>query len=317
MANKENIEQLTDYINKLKKLAESIYEREIYPVSFFSQAFDITNKIQDSLHQIEMVQIELFEKQMKEHQAQIRNIQRTEKKQETPQTTSTIEEQLSKTSSVDDSTQVISPKTDQHIIEKETIIENKKTETEYKSPTIEEKLQKTSSVDDSTQVILPKTDQHIIEKETIIENKKTETEYKSPISEEKLQKNSSIDNQPQTISSETSQRIIKEQIDFTKKAEMKLPSLEEKLQITGNSLDKKFEKKTLSDLKKAFTINDRFRFCRELFSSNENLMNQAFSELNDIESYNASVAYIKEHFNWNWEEEVTVDFISMIEKRFE
>lgn len=270
MANKEKLEQLTDYINKLKKLAESIYEREIYPVSFFSQAFDITNKIQDSLHQIEIAQIELFEKQMKEHQAQIRNIQRVEKKQETTQTTSMIEEKLLKTSSFDDSTQVILPKTDHHITEKDTIVENKEAETGYTSPMIEEQLPEVSSFDDDTQVVSPK----------------------------------------------TGQPIIKEKIEPTKKAEMQLPSLVEKLQITSNSLDKKFEKKTLSDLKKAFTINDRFRFCRELFSSNENLMNQAFTELNNIESYNESVTYIKEHFNWNWEEEVATEFISMIEKRF-
>lgn len=302
MANKEKLDQLTDYINKLKKLAESIYEREIYPVSFFSQAFDITNKIQDSLHQIEIAQIELFEKQMKEHQAQIRNIQRGEKKQETTQKTSMIEEKLSKTSSFDDSTQIILPKTDHHVAEKETMIENKNAETEYTSPIINEQSPEASSFDDSTQVILSKTGHHVAEKETITEDKKAETTQTFPTIEDQLSKVSPLADNPATIPSETGQT--------------QLPFLEKKPQTVVNSLDKKFEKKTLSDLKKAFTLNDRFRFCRELFSSSESLMNQTFSELNNIESYNASIAYIKEHFNWNLEEEVTIEFISMIEKRF-
>lgn len=316
MANKENLDQLTDYIDKLKKLTENIYEREIYPVSFFSQAIDITHKIQDSLHLIEMAQIELFEKQMKEHQAQIRNIQRIEKKYEPVKTTSSIDDQLSKTSSFDNSTQATLPKEDHRITEKETMIENKNAETEYTSPMTNERLPEASSFDDSTQVILPKTNHHVAEKETMTEDKKVETTQILPAIEDQLSKVPPLADNPEIIPSETAQDITNKEIDLTKKTETQLPIFEKKPQTVTNSLDKKFEKKTLSDLKKAFTLNDRFRFCRELFSSNENLMNQTFSELNNIESYNGSIAYIKEHFNWNLDEEVAIEFISMIEKRF-
>ena len=72
MTNKERLEQMIEQIRRLATLSEEIVERELYPVSYFSQAFDITNKIQEDLHQIELFQIELFEKQMKEHQAQVR-----------------------------------------------------------------------------------------------------------------------------------------------------------------------------------------------------------------------------------------------------
>ena len=62
---------MIEQIRRLATLSEEIVERELYPVSYFSQAFDITNKIQEDLHQIELFQIELFEKQMKEHQVQV------------------------------------------------------------------------------------------------------------------------------------------------------------------------------------------------------------------------------------------------------
>ena len=81
MANKEKFEQLRQQINKLTALAEGISEREIYPVAFFSQAYDITNTIQEQLRQIELAQIELFERQMKEHQAQILSVVPVEMKE--------------------------------------------------------------------------------------------------------------------------------------------------------------------------------------------------------------------------------------------
>jgi hypothetical protein len=79
MTNKEKIEQLSEQIKRLATLTEEISERDIYPVSFFSQSYDITNTIQEQLRQIEIAQIELFEKQMKEHQAQILSVEQKKK----------------------------------------------------------------------------------------------------------------------------------------------------------------------------------------------------------------------------------------------
>jgi len=223
MANKEKLELLTGYIYKLSKLTESIHEREMYPVSFFSQAYDITSKIQDSLHQMEIEQIELFEHQMKEHQAQIELIQQLRKKNDQPK-------------------QVISP-----------------SEQEQSAP------------DNSTTL---------------------HTEYKT-------------ENTSSPDKNEKEEQIILQTL------------IDEKQLSENDSIIPDSEKKILSDFRKAFTLNDRFRFCRELFSSDENLMNQTFSELNSLESYNSSVNYVKKHFNWNLEDEIVTEFMVIIEKRFE
>lgn len=224
MTNKEKLEQLTGDINSLNKLVEHIYEREIYPVSFFSQAFDITNKIQESLHQIEIAQIELFEKQMKEHQAQIRSIQSKEKKAEPAHAMHACEERQPAMPPLPDHPVHTSPETPTH------------------------------------------------------------GQEKKPESNEKK--------------------------------EVAAPSIEKIQQAPAPSLDKTFGKTTLSDLKKTLTINDRFRFCRGLFSSDEDLMNRTFHTLNKMESYDDSMTYIKAHFNWDTEDDVATEFISMIEKRF-
>lgn len=76
------------------------------------------------------------------------------------------------------------------------------------------------------------------------------------------------------------------------------------------------EKKNLSDFRKAFSLNDRFRFKRELFAGNEELMNQTIGELNMLTSYPESWSYIQAHFQWNPEDEAVADFIKLLEKRF-
>lgn len=227
MANKEKLELLTGYINKLTKLTESIYEREIYPVSFFSQAYDVTSRIQDALHQIEIDQIELFERQMKEHQEQIQNIQNLKKKAELSE--QSIPPPLSESATNDN----IAP-------------------TEYEMYPVPALALETN-----------------IEEE----NQDEQTTLQIPVTEKLLT-----------------------EVEYT---------------------DKKTMEKTLPDIRKTLRLNDRFRFCRELFSSDESLMNRTFSALNSLDSYNSSISYIKENFDWSPEDEVVSEFMEIVEKRFE
>ena len=82
------------------------------------------------------------------------------------------------------------------------------------------------------------------------------------------------------------------------------------------SLNDILEKKNLSDFRKAFSLNDRFRFRRELFGGNEEKMNKAISDLNDLSSYEESVTYLNKVLNWNIEDASVADFIKLLEKRF-
>lgn len=69
-------------------------------------------------------------------------------------------------------------------------------------------------------------------------------------------------------------------------------------------------------LLKAFTLNDRFRFRRELFGGDEARMNKAINDLNDLHSYEDSVTYLNNELKWNIEDEAVADFIKLLEKRF-
>jgi hypothetical protein len=71
-----------------------------------------------------------------------------------------------------------------------------------------------------------------------------------------------------------------------------------------------------TDLKKIITLNDRFLFCRELFSNDEKRMNRTIADLNQEESFEASMDYIKSHFEWNFEDDHVADFITCLKKSF-
>lgn len=72
----------------------------------------------------------------------------------------------------------------------------------------------------------------------------------------------------------------------------------------------------LGDLRKAFVLNDKFYFRKELFDGSEDRMNRAIADLNGIQSLEQSLAYIREQLRWDENNPVATEFISFIEKRF-
>ncbi len=82
------------------------------------------------------------------------------------------------------------------------------------------------------------------------------------------------------------------------------------------SLNDILEKKNLSDFRKAFSLNDRFRFRRDLFHNNENQMNQVISDLNQIGSLDQAIEYINQNLSWDMNSEPVVDFMKLLEKRY-
>ncbi|MDR1344922.1 MAG: hypothetical protein LBJ39_06170 [Tannerellaceae bacterium] len=82
------------------------------------------------------------------------------------------------------------------------------------------------------------------------------------------------------------------------------------------SLNDALEKIKLSDFRKAFSLNDRFHFRQELFGGDEAKMNKAITDLNDIRSYEESVAYLNKSQNWDMKNAVVAGFLALLEKRF-
>lgn len=236
MGDKEKMDYLLVDIRELEKLVASMRDAEIYPVSFFSQAYTTTQKIVDNLQSIEADQLALFKEQMEKHRALIKKAERLEAE---AALVTQMQEQESNYEPVQ----------------------------EMELPSVEELNEEEESVATPAAAT--------------VAAEKTGSE---PVA---------------SLSSASSHATTLEQ---------SLPH--------SISLNEVIQKKFLADFRKAFSLNDRFRFRRELFGGDEGRMNEAISDLNDLQSFEESITYLDKKLKWNVEDEAVADFIKLLEKRF-
>lgn len=236
MGDKEKMDYLLVDIRELEKLVASMRDAEIYPVSFFSQAYTTTQKIVDNLQSIEADQLALFKEQMEKHRALIKKAERLEAE---AALVTQMQEQESNYEPVQ----------------------------EMELPSVEELKEEKESVATPAEV-------------TVVAEK-------------------TVSEPAASLSSASS---------HTTTLEQSLPH--------SISLNEVIQKKFLADFRKAFSLNDRFRFRRELFGGDEGRMNEAISDLNELQSFEESITYLDKKLKWNVEDEAVADFIKLLEKRF-
>lgn len=227
MTKQERIDHLLLDIRELEKKIVEIREAEVYPVSFFSQSYEMAHKLLTDLHTIETEQLEYLSRQMEEHRQHIGLIP-------PPQATTSS---LTK---------------------------------EEPSGKIQEEEQKPS----------------------IVEEIKTET----------------------VIIHQTTEPIVT--LETAEKPNPEIVSKEEKTIVEKKFLNEVIIKKNLTDFRKAFSLNDRFLFRRELFGGDDAKMNKTIAELDTIDSYEESISYIKKELLWDLEDPTVASFLSLLEKRF-
>ena len=236
MGDKEKMDYLLVDIRVLEKLVASMRDAEIYPVSFFSQAYTTTQKIVDNLQSIEADQLALFKEQMEKHRALSKKAERLEAE-------AALVTQMQEYESNSEPVQ------------------------EMELPSVEELNEEVESV---------------------------ATPAAATVAAEKT-----VSEPAASIFSASSHATTLEQ---------SLPH--------SISLNEVIQKKFLADFRKAFSLNDRFRFRRELFGGDEGRMNEAISDLNELQSFEESITYLDKKLKWNVEDEAVADFIKLLEKRF-
>lgn len=236
MGDKEKMDYLLVDIRELEKLVASMRDAEIYPVSFFSQAYTTTQKIVDNLQSIEADQLALFKEQMEKHRALIKKAERLE-------------------------------------AEAALVTQMQEQESNYE-PVQEMELPSVEELNEEEESVATPAAATVVAEKTVSE----------PAA---------------SLSSASSHATTLEQ---------SLPH--------SISLNEVIQKKFLADFRKAFSLNDRFRFRRELFGGDEGRMNEAISDLNELQSFEESITYLDKKLKWNVEDEAVADFIKLLEKRF-
>ncbi|WP_430817410.1 hypothetical protein [Carboxylicivirga sp. RSCT41] len=74
--------------------------------------------------------------------------------------------------------------------------------------------------------------------------------------------------------------------------------------------------KPVDDVKKAFGLNDRFYYQRELFNNNADLFNQTLDQINSMESYDSAISFLQSNYSWGSNNEASEAFFKSIKRRF-
>lgn len=82
-------------------------------------------------------------------------------------------------------------------------------------------------------------------------------------------------------------------------------------------VDEKLQRSMSKDIRKAFSINDRFRFQRELFAGSANAMNTAIEHIEVMTSYGNAELYFYSQLNWDREDETVKDFMAIVRNHFQ
>ena len=93
-------------------------------------------------------------------------------------------------------------------------------------------------------------------------------------------------------------------------AETVVKEEEPKSVVLGESL------KLSAGLRHAISLNDSFRFSRELFGGDTELMNRVIEQISVMGSYNTAVAFLSSKVELNEEKEAVNDFLELLKKYF-
>ena len=70
------------------------------------------------------------------------------------------------------------------------------------------------------------------------------------------------------------------------------------------------------DLQKAIGINDRFRFKNDLFKGDAQLMSDTFDVLNNVDTFEDAMSYIRSHFDWSETNDTVIYFFDLLHRRY-
>ena len=76
------------------------------------------------------------------------------------------------------------------------------------------------------------------------------------------------------------------------------------------------DKKAYPNVREKLSINDSFRFQRDLFAGNKKQMDEILDELNGFNSIDETFLYLHSRFDWDWDDESAIAFKELLEKRF-
>ena len=132
--------------------------------------------------------------------------------------------------------------------------------------------------------------------ETAAAEEEEEEEEEEEAAEEEEEEEEGKKEEPAIVEEPVVETVVKEE--------------EPKSAVLGESL------KLSAGLRHAISLNDSFRFSRELFGGNTDLMNRVIEQISVMSSYKTAVAFLSSKVELNEEKEAVNDFLELLKKYF-
>jgi hypothetical protein len=282
-------------------------DAELFPVSFFSNAFDLIQKVQNDFHTLEADQVEMFASQMKKHQDLITSIHQQVRTIESISEAKKPDEAYRPTTITPEQPR---PPIADYIIPQYTdnmTVKSDNTRIEKpRKPSIFSRIAGKEEMPHEAEV-----------KETLKQIETPKPVEKEPVPPVEIKENSAPISTPIIIPQKTVENIITPTAETPPTPPVIVAEIkEEPVTVQHLSVNENIEKNKLSDLRKAFNLNDRFRYQRELFGGREDVMSRVIAELNNKSSYRESIAYLEDELHWDISDLTVKDFMKKLELRF-
>lgn len=84
----------------------------------------------------------------------------------------------------------------------------------------------------------------------------------------------------------------------------------------NKDLTSRLQSKPITDLRASIGINEKFLFIKELFKGNSDYYSKSIDFLNQAGSIDNAMQYIHENFQWDKENETTIKFLELVNRKF-
>lgn len=81
-------------------------------------------------------------------------------------------------------------------------------------------------------------------------------------------------------------------------------------------VDELLSRREAQDLRRAFTLNDKFRYRRELFNSNDALFAETLNTLSEMQTLDEALDYLYNTLGWNPDDDNVKDFVLTVTNHF-
>ncbi len=110
---------------------------------------------------------------------------------------------------------------------------------------------------------------------------------------------------------------VKETVSIQNEKVEESSTLNDQLHSPGNEvLGEKFYSNSITDIRSAIGINDRFLFIRELFNNDNDKYNSTIEFINNTNEFSTVEEHFKLKQNWDFENPTVVQFLEITKRKF-